>query len=111
MKVTIQKVVVVAAIALAMLACVAYPAQSFANDDARKIKQQVQPAYPELAKSMHIQGSVRLELVVSPTGSVKSVKVLGGHPVLADAAEKAVKNWKYEAGQEETRTVTIDFKQ
>ncbi len=110
---SLRKSVAAIAVSLALLACVASPARSFAatDEDGRKIKQQVQPVYPELAKNMHLQGTVKLELVISPTGSVRSVKVLGGHPVLADAAEKAVKNWKYEAGQEETRTVSIDFKQ
>lgn len=106
-----SKVFVIAALVLAFVACIAAPAQSYAAEDARKLRQQVQPIYPELAKNMRIQGAVKLEVVISPQGSVRSVKILGGHPVLADAAEKAVKNWKYDAGPEETRTVTVEFKQ
>ncbi|HWR37580.1 MAG TPA: energy transducer TonB [Clostridia bacterium] len=79
-------------------------------EDGRKVKEQIQPAYPELAKSMNISGSVKLEVTIASQGGVKKVKVLGGHPVLADAASRAVSRWRYEPGVEETRTVIVDFK-
>ncbi len=111
MKLILTRTLIALLLALAFVACIAVPSSAFAAEESRKIKQQTQPVYPELARNMHLQGSVKLEVVITPQGSVRSVKVLGGHPVLADAAEKAVKSWKYDAGQEETRTVTIDFKQ
>jgi outer membrane biosynthesis protein TonB len=40
---------------------------------------------------------------------VKSVKVIGGHPVLATAAMNAVKKWRFEAASEET-TGVVQFK-
>lgn len=84
---------------------------SFANDDSgvRKIKNKVTPAYPEAAKRMNVSGSVKLEVEVSPTGSVKNVKALGGHPLLIQAAVDAVKQWKYEAGSDTTVQVEIKF--
>ncbi len=83
---------------------------AFAADSGRKVKEQVQPVYPEMAKTMNISGAVRLEVVVTAQGTVKSAKVLGGHPMLADSAVRAVKNWKYEPGAEEVVTVTLNFK-
>ncbi len=77
--------------------------------DERKVKSQVPPVYPELAKTMHIQGTVKVEITISPSGTVTSAKVVGGHPVLAEAAVKAVKNWRYDSGPEETRIVSFDF--
>lgn len=71
----------------------------------RKIASRVAPAYPDLAKKMHIRGTVRVEAVVRPNGSVKSTRVLGGNPVLVDAALDAVGKWKFEAGQNETTEV------
>lgn len=82
-----------------------------AEEGARKIKERVQPVYPETAKNMHITGVVRLEVTITTQGAVKNAKILGGHPMLADAAVKAVSRWRYEAGPEETRVVSIDFKQ
>jgi outer membrane biosynthesis protein TonB len=54
---------------------------------------------------MHIQGIVKIEAVVRPNGSVKSTRVLGGNPVLVDAAADAVSKWKFETGQSETTEV------
>jgi TonB family protein len=71
----------------------------------RKVATRVSPAYPELAKKMHIHGAVRVEAVVRPNGSVKSTRVLGGNPVLVDAALDAVGKWKFESAQGETTEV------
>jgi len=71
----------------------------------RKVIAKVEPVYPELAKHMHIAGVVRLEVVVRPNGSVKSVKVLGGNPVLIDSASEAMRQWKFESANNETNEI------
>lgn len=71
----------------------------------RKISARVVPVYPELAKKMHIHGVVRVEVIVRPNGSVKSSRVLGGNPVLVEAAQDAVSKWKFEPGQNETTEI------
>jgi len=68
----------------------------------RKIATRVAPTYPELAKRMHIHGMVRVEATVRPNGTVKSTRVLGGNPVLVDAAQEAIAKWKFEPAQSET---------
>jgi protein TonB len=82
-----------------------------ADDLGRKIKSKVNPQYPELARKMNVSGSVKLELVIAANGQVKSVKPLGGHPLLIDAAQNAVKQWRYEPGAEGTEVVEIRFTQ
>jgi len=76
-----------------------------ANSSDRKVETRVAPAYPELAKKMHIRGTVRVEAVVRPNGSVKSTRVLGGNPVLIQSAQDAVTKWKFEAAQGETTEI------
>jgi TonB family protein len=71
----------------------------------RKISARVAPTYPELARKMHIHGVVKVEALVRPNGSVKSTRVLGGNPVLVDAALDAVNKWKFEPSQNETTEV------
>ena len=71
-------------------------AQQDSSEMTRKVTSSVVPAYPELARAMNVKGSVRLQVVVAPNGTAKSVKVIGGHPVLAQAAERAVQKWKWE---------------
>ena len=58
---------------------------------------------------MNITGIVKVELVVAADGSIKSTKILGGHPLLAEAVQKALKNWKYAPASSET-TIQVDFK-
>ena len=89
------------------LSSVAAHAQSttVASGSERKIASRVAPAYPELAKKMHIHGVVRIEAVVRPNGSVKSTRVIGGNPVLVEAAQDAVGKWKFEPAQNETTEV------
>ena len=85
-------------------------AQTAQNDEiVRRAKSKVQPAYPELAKKMQISGTVKIEVVVSPNGTVKEARVVGGHPVLATAALDAAKKWRFEPAPNES-TGVIDFK-
>ncbi len=71
----------------------------------RKVSSRISPAYPELAKKMHIHGIVKVEAVVRPNGTVKSTRVLGGNPVLVDAAVDAIGRWKFEPSQSETTEI------
>ncbi len=73
----------------------------------RKISARVAPVYPELAKRMHIHGVVRVEATVRPNGTVKSTRVLGGNPVLVDAAQDAIGKWKFETAQSETTELVL----
>ncbi len=75
----------------------------------RRAKTKVQPEYPELAKRMNIAGTVKIEVVVAPNGTVKEAHVVGGHPVLANAALDAARKWRFEPAPGES-TGVIDFK-
>ncbi len=68
----------------------------------RKVKTRVQPAYPELAKRMNLSGTVKIEVVVSPAGTLKTQRPVGGNPVLMEAAQNALKGWRWEPGPTET---------
>ena len=85
----------------------AQPAQN--EELVRRAKSKVQPAYPELAKKMNINGTARIEVVVAPNGTVKEARIVGGHPVLAGAALEAAKQWRFEPAPTES-TGVIEFK-
>jgi periplasmic protein TonB len=55
----------------------------------------VAPVYPEFARQSRAQGVVVLEAILDATGKVESVKVLSSHPLLDDAAVRAVRQWRY----------------
>jgi TonB family protein len=83
--------------------------QAQSEELVRRAKSKVQPFYPDLARKMNIAGTVKIEVVVTPNGTVKDARVVGGHPVLANAALDAAKKWRFEpAGAESTGV--IDFK-
>lgn len=71
-------------------------------DGTRKVVSRVMPSYPSIARGMNLAGSVKLEVIVAPSGSVKSIQVIGGNPVFSQAAESAVHSWKWEKGEHET---------
>lgn len=65
------------------------------RDAERRLVSRVEPDYPETLKQLHIGSTVRLALTISPKGAVEQVALLGGNPILAEAAAKAAKQWVY----------------
>jgi TonB family protein len=109
----------VATIGLSLAAIPFVPAKALAQDGAtgdvkdhggRKVKTSVKPVYPDVARQMHITGTVKLEATVAPDGRVRDTRVLGGSPMLAQEATNAVKKWKYEEAAKETiETVEVVY--
>jgi TonB family protein len=99
-------------VSIALVTTVAIrPLPAFADDATdRKVKSKVSPVYPEIARKMGLTGVVKIQLIVAPNGAVKETKVIGGHPILVNAAVDAVKKWRFEtAGAESTGTVEFRF--
>ena len=94
--------------ALALISSYLYGQDGPAND--RAVIRKVQPRYPALAQTMSIKGSVKLEVVVEPDGSVKSLNTKGGHPILVQAAQDAIRQWKWQSASHETlESVEVRF--
>lgn len=74
-------------------------------DANRKVVTKTIPQYPGLARSMRIQGNVRADVLVAPNGKVKSLEVKGGHPLLVQSAEDALRQWKWEPASHETHEI------
>jgi|SRR5690349_14622538 len=71
----------------------------------RKVVSKQAPEYPQIAKQMNLHGAVKIKLWITPQGSVRRSEYIGGHPLLAQAAIEALKDWKYEAVPRETTAV------
>lgn len=88
-------------------------AVSFAQQDepesSRKVVSRIVPQYPQIARNLNLRGSVRVEALVEANGTVRSIQVKGGHPLLVEAAQDAVRKWKWEPGARETRE-PVEFK-
>ena len=85
------------------------------SDTAEIVSRPVKPSYPLLARQMKVQGSVILQALISRNGVIQDLRVLSGPPILASAAQEAVKQWHFKPhlqGTEpvETQTrITVNF--
>jgi len=75
----------------------------------------VQPSYPMLARQMKVEGSVILQALIARDGNIQDLRVLSGPPILAHAAQEAVKQWHFKPHYEgsdsvETQArITVNF--
>jgi TonB family protein len=87
--------------------------RSYAQQDSRtdrKLVTRVEPDYPPVLRMRQIGGTVRIQITITPKGTVENAKVLGGNPILGESAVAAVKKWKYaSAGTTTTTTVSLEF--
>jgi TonB family protein len=73
--------------------------------DSRKVLSNPAPTYPEVAKKLHLVGTVKVQVVIGADGKIKETSFVGGHPVLVNAVQETLKNWKYAPSSSETSTL------
>jgi TonB family protein len=83
-------------------------AQDTTEEGSRKVRSRVVPEYPALAKQLHVTGKVKIEATVAADGHVLSTRVVGGSPLLVNAAIEALKQWRFEPAPKDTTTV-VEF--
>jgi TonB family protein len=83
---------------------------------APRVIHQVQPEYPDAARQARVEGTVLLDAVIAPDGTVSRLGVISGPEALVPAATDAVRWWRYEPylvngkpAAVET-TVAVDFR-
>ena len=98
---------------ICLFACVVtVPLFSQSEDAAqeRKVVTRVEPKYPPTLERMYIGGVVRLQVDIAANGTVESAQLLGGNPILGQAAIVAVKQWKYApAGRKTQQVERLEF--
>ena len=104
-----RRMVALLAVAAMAVGVAGLRAQDPPGELTRRVKSKVQAVYPELARKMNLAGTVKVQVVVAPNGTVKEAKIVGGHPVLANAALDAVRKWRFEPAAVEN-TGIVDFK-
>ncbi len=55
----------------------------------------VAPVYPALARQLHRAGQVHLRALIAVDGSIESLQVIDGDPLLIQSALNAVGQWRY----------------
>jgi TonB family protein len=82
-----------------------------AQDTGRKLLKKTPVGYPSILRSKGIGGVVKLKVFVKADGSVRDIEILGGNPILAESAQKAVLQWKFSSASSESAleiSVTFD---
>jgi periplasmic protein TonB len=79
-------------------------------DTADVVSRPVNPGYPLLARQMKVQGSVILRALIGRDGLIQDLRVLSGPPILASAAEEAVKQWHFKPHYQGTEAVETQAK-
>jgi len=70
-------------------------AQEVQPENSRVIISRALPTYPELARRMNLEGTVKIRVTVAPNGTVTSAETVGGSPLLVKAAENAIYKWRW----------------
>jgi TonB family protein len=91
-----SKLVCAAAVFCLALAAADLKIVRMASVPEAKIAQKVQPVYPPDAIDHHIQGIVKIKVLIAADGHVEQAHIASGHPLLAHAALQAVKQWKFQ---------------
>ncbi|SRR5712692_1954490 len=66
------------------------------NVQGAKLLHKVAPIYPEEAKRVYLQGTVKLQALIGTDGTIGELGYVGGPCVLAESAMKAVRQWRYQ---------------
>jgi protein TonB len=74
------------------------------------VVKRVEPNYNDVARKAHVQGVVIVEAIIDKNGNVDKVKLLKGLSMgLNEAAEEAVKQWKFKPGTLNGEPVDVIF--
>lgn len=82
---------------------------------AGRLIHRVQPVYPHLARVGGVEGTVVLHAIITRTGTIESLRIVSGHPMLQQAAVEAVQQWRYrpfflgDAPVEVETQITVNF--
>jgi TonB family protein len=93
----------------------AAPHVQMSTDTVQVVSQPVKPSYPLLARQMKVEGSVILQALIGRDGLIQDLHVVSGPPILASAAQEAVKQWHFKphyqgADPVETQArITVNF--
>jgi TonB family protein len=92
------------AIAALFLLALGAAAPSSRAQEARKVINNPQAPYPEVARRLRLSGVVKVQVLIGTDGTIKEVKLIGGHPIFVNSVEETLKSWKYAPASTETRT-------
>lgn len=69
---------------------------------------QGEPVYPPSLRGPKIEGDVRVKFLIRANGTVGRISIVSStHPEFAAAAERAVRNWRFQPGERHGKPVAV----
>jgi outer membrane biosynthesis protein TonB len=60
-----------------------------------KLTHMVEPVYPQIARTAHVEGTIEFHAVIAKDGTIEELKYVSGPMLLMRAAMLAVQQWRY----------------
>jgi len=65
------------------------------------------PEYGSIAKQLRLSGPVGLDVVIAEDGTVETVTLVSGNPVLGKMAMEAIKKWKFTPFKSDGKAIKV----
>jgi len=103
------KKVLIGSLALICVSCLlAADVKRVSTEEAMKaVTSKTKPEYDIIAKQLKLSGSVSLDVTVAEDGTVETVAVVSGNPVLARLATAAMKQWKFTPFKSDGKAIKV----
>ena len=103
-----RRCAIVCVVGLFLTIALAAASVSSSEDGGRQVVNRIEPVYPELARRMNLSGTVKVRVLVTRGGDIRSAEPLGGSPVFIDTVLDAIEKWKFAPAANEN-TVVLKF--
>lgn len=75
---------------------------------AGSLVKRVAPKYPDFARQSGVQGEVMFHALIGTDGTIHSLELVAGPCALVEAAETAVKQWRFSPATQDGKPVQVD---
>jgi TonB family protein len=105
---SVKKVLIGSLTLICVLCLLAADVKRVSPDEAMKaVTAKTKPEYGAIAKQLKLSGSVSLDVTIAEDGTVETVAVVSGNPVLARLATTAMKQWKFIPFKSDGKTIKV----
>jgi len=73
----------------------------------RAVAYKTKPEYGPLAAQLKLSGSVEVDVTIAENGTVETVSVVSGNPVLGRLAVDSVKQWRFVPFKEDGKAIKV----
>jgi TonB family protein len=104
----VRKLLIGSLVLICVSCLLAEEVKRVSSDEAMKaVTSKTKPEYDTIARSLKLSGSVSLDVTIAEDGTVETVAVVSGNPVLARLATTAMKRWKFTPFKSDGKAIKV----